>query len=562
MAESGNGNLKHLSREITEGVERAPARSYFHAVGVSDEDLDTKPLIGIASTWNELTPCQANLHELAQHVKQGIRAAGGLPLEFNTISVTDGIAMGTEGMKASLVSRDWIADTIELAVFGHRLDGLVTLAGCDKTQPGALMAIARLNLPSVFVYGGSILPGVYRGKEVTVQQVFEAVGAYSKGSMTFEEVRELENVACPGAGACGGLFTANTMSSAIEAIGMMIPGGAAYPAVDGRKFKEAYAAGVLVVELLRQNVRPRDILTRKAFENSMAVVLAMGGSTNAVLHLLAIAHEAGVELHIDDFDVMGRKVPLIGDMTPGGRYVMTDLDKAGGVPIVIRRLVEAGLFDASQKTVVGGTWADVLPKFKETPGQDVIRDISNPRHVDGGLAILKGNLAPEGAVIKAAGTDRTSQTGPARVYDTEEDAFGAIMRGEINAGDVMVIRYEGPKGGPGMREMLAVTGALVGQGHSEDVALITDGRFSGATRGFCVGHVAPEAMSGGPIAILREGDMITIDIPNRVLSVALSDDEIAQRLRNWTAPAPKHPGGTLAKYAKLVSSASIGAITG
>jgi dihydroxy-acid dehydratase len=562
MAESGNGSLKHLSKEITEGVERAAARSYFHAVGVSDNDLDNKPLIGIASTWNELTPCQANLHDLAQQVKQGIRAAGGLPLEFNTISVTDGIAMGTEGMKASLISRDWIADSIELTVFGHRLDALVTLAGCDKTQPGALMAIARLNLPSVFVYGGSILPGVYRGKEVTVQNVFEAVGAYSKGSMSFEEVRELENVACPGAGACGGLFTANTMSSAIEAIGMMIPGGAAYPAVDGRKFKEAYQAGERVVQLLRENVRPRDILTRKAFENAIAVVVAMGGSTNAVLHLLAIAHEAGVELQIDDFDEIGRKVPLIGDMTPGGRYVMTDLDKAGGVPIVIRRLVEAGLFDPGQMTITGGTWGETLPKFKETPGQNVIREMSNPRHVDGGLAILRGNLAPDGAVIKAAGTDRTSQTGPARVYDTEEDAFRAIMRSEINAGDVIVIRYEGPRGGPGMREMLAVTGALVGQGHGDDVALITDGRFSGASRGFCVGHIAPEAMAGGPIAILREGDMVTIDIPKRELSVALSDDEIKSRLDAWTAPPPKYTTGTLAKYAKLVSSASIGAVTG
>jgi dihydroxy-acid dehydratase len=380
--------------------------------------------------------------------------------------------------------------------------------------------------------------------------------------MTFDEVRELENVACPGAGACGGLFTANTMSSAIEAIGMMLPGGASYPAVDGRKFKEAYQAGERVVQLLRENVRPRDILARKAFENSIAVVLAMGGSTNAVLHLLAIAHEAGVELSIDDFDEMGRKVPLIGDMTPGGRYVMTDLDKAGGVPIVVRRLVEAGLFDPNQMTIAGTTWGETYPKFRETPGQDVIRDMSNPRHADGGLAILRGNLAPEGAVIKAAGTDRTSQTGPARVYDTEEDAFQAIMRGEINAGDVIVIRYEGPKGGPGMREMLAVTGALVGQGHGDDVALITDGRFSGASRGFCVGHIAPEAMTGGPIAILQEGDLVTIDIPKRELSVALSDEEIKRRLDAWTPPPPKYTSGTLAKYARLVSSASIGAVTG
>jgi dihydroxy-acid dehydratase len=379
--------------------------------------------------------------------------------------------------------------------------------------------------------------------------------------MTFEEVRELENVACPGAGACGGLFTANTMSSAIEAIGMMLPGGAAYPAVDGRKYKEAYAAGVRVMDLLRENVRPRDIMTRAAFENAISLVVSMGGSTNLVLHLLAIAHEAGVELNIDDFDVIGSKTPLIGDMKPGGRYVMTDLDKAGGVPIVIQRLTDAGMFDANQRTIAGGTWADQLPKFKETPGQQVIRPMDNPRHADGGLAILKGNLAPEGAVIKAAGTDRTVQTGPARVYDTEEDAFAAIMRGEIHAGDVIVIRYEGPKGGPGMREMLAVTGALVGQGHGDDVALITDGRFSGASRGFCVGHIAPEAMTGGAIAILQEGDVITIDIPKRELSVALSDDEIKARLADWKAPPPKYTSGALAKYARLVSSASIGAVT-
>ena len=562
MAESHNGNLKHRSRDITEGVERAPARSYFHAVGLSDEDLDTKPLIGVASTWNELTPCQANLAALADQVKQGIRAAGGIPLEFNTISVTDGIAMGTEGMKASLISREVIADSIELTVFGHRLDGLVTLAGCDKTLPGTLMAIARLNLPAVFVYGGSILPGTYRGKKVTIQEVFEAVGAHSKGTMTFEEVRDLENRACPGAGACGGLFTANTMSSAIEAIGMMLPGGASIPAVDGRKYKEAYQAGERVMELLREGARPSDVLTRRAFENAIAVVVAMGGSTNAVLHLLAIAHEAGVPVEIDDFDTISRRTPLIGDMRPGGRYVMPDLDEAGGLAIVIRRLAEAGLFDTGARNIAGGTFADHLDRFPETPGQDVVHEVSSPRAADGGLAILRGNLAPEGAVVKVAGVHGTQLTGPARVFDQEQAAFEAIIQGRIQGGDVVVIRYEGPKGGPGMREMLAVTGALVGQGHGEDVALITDGRFSGASHGFCVGHIAPEAMVGGPIAALRDGDEVTIDIPNRRLAVALSDDDIQARLADWSPPAPHYTRGTLAKYAKLVSSASVGAITG
>ncbi|MCC6177339.1 MAG: dihydroxy-acid dehydratase [Chloroflexi bacterium] len=554
-------DLKIVSRELTEGAERAPARSYFHAVGITDEDLDTKPLIGIASTWNEFSPCQANLKQVADQVKQGIRAAGGVPIEFTTISVTDGIAMGTEGMKASLVSREVIADSIELAVFGHRLDALVTLAGCDKTLPGCLMAIARLNLPSVFIYGGSILPGVYHGKDVTVQSVFEAVGAYSKGEMTFEEVRELENVACPGAGACGGLFTANTMSSAIEALGMMLPGGSTLPAVDGRKMQESFEAGKRVVELIAENLRPRDVMTRQAFENAIAAIVSMGGSTNAVLHLLAIAHELDVPLSMDDFDQMSRRTPVIGDMLPGGRYAMPDLGRAGGLPIVLRRLIEVGLFDPTQKNVAGGTFEDHLGKFPESPGQDVIRDMTNPRYAEGGLAILRGNLAPDGAVVKVAGVKNQHIVGPARVYNREEDAFHAIMDGKIEAGDVIVIRYEGPKGGPGMREMLAVTGALVGQGHGEDVALITDGRFSGASRGFCVGHVAPEAMDGGPIALLREGDRITIDIPGRQLSVGLSDEELAKRRAEWTPPAPNYTRGALAKYARTVSSASKGAVT-
>jgi dihydroxy-acid dehydratase len=557
-----NGGLKRQSRELTEGAERAPARSYFHAVGLSDHDLDTKPLIGVASTWNEFSPCQANLAAVAAQVKQGIRAAGGIPIEFNTISVTDGIAMGTQGMKASLISREVIADSIELAVFGHRLDALVTLVGCDKTIPAGLMAMARLNLPSVLVYGGSIMPGTYRGNKVTIQQVFEAVGAHSKGDMSFEEVRDLENRACPGAGACGGLFTANTMSSAVEALGMMLPGGASLPAVDGRKLQEGYRAGERVMELLREDVKPREILTRRAFDNAIALVLAMGGSTNAVLHLLAIAHEAGVELEMDDFDRQSRKTPVIGDMQPGGRYTMPDLDQAGGVRIVIRRLAEAGLFDLSARTVGGGTWADHMGSFEETPGQDVIRDLSNPRYAEGGLAILRGNLAPEGAVVKVAGVKSSEFTGPARVFEDEEAAFRAIVNSKISSGDAIIIRYEGPKGGPGMREMLAVTGALAGQGHSEDVVLITDGRFSGASRGFCIGHVAPEAMAGGPIAALRDGDQITVNIGERELSVALSGEEIQARLRDWKAPATRYPRGTLAKYAKLVSSASVGAVTG
>ncbi|MFN8523154.1 MAG: dihydroxy-acid dehydratase [Chloroflexota bacterium] len=562
MPDTSNAALKHVSRELTEGAERAPARSYFHAVGLSDHDLDTKPLIGVASTFNEFSPCQANLGALAEQVKQGIRAAGGIPIEFGTISVTDGIAMGTEGMKASLVSREVIADSIECAVFGHRLDGLVTLAGCDKTLPGCLMAMARLNLPSVLVYGGSIMPGTYQGKKVTVQAVFEAVGQHSKGDMTFDQVREIENRACPGAGACGGLFTANTMSSAIEAIGMMLPGGASLPAVDGRKYQEAYQAGEKSVELLRQNLRPRDVMTRQAFENAIATVVSMGGSTNAVLHLIAAAVEAGVPLEMDDFDRIGRKTPVIGDMLPGGRYAMPDLDEAGGVPIVIQRLVAAGLFDASQKTVGGGTWADHLGKFHETAGQDVIRDLSNPRYKEGGLAILRGNLAPDGAVTKVAGFKSTHFRGPVKVFDQEEAAFQAILRKEINSGDVLVIRYEGPKGGPGMREMLAVTGALSGQGHSEDVALITDGRFSGASRGFCIGHVAPEAMVGGPIAALRNGDVISIDIPGRTISIEIPEAELKARLDAWKAPASKYPTGVLGKYARLVSSASQGAVTG
>jgi dihydroxy-acid dehydratase len=567
VAESGNNgagkrvDLKIVSRELTEGASRAPARSYLHAVGITNDDLDNKPLIGIASTWNEFSPCQANLKQVADHVKQGIREAGGVPIEFTTISVTDGIAMGTEGMKASLMSRDLIADSIELATFGHRLDGLVTLAGCDKTLPGCLMAIARLNLPSVFIYGGSILPGTYKGKKVTIQAVFEAVGAYSKGSMSFDEVRDIENVASPGAGACGGLFTANTMSSSIEAMGMMLPGGSTLPAVDGRKMQEAYEAGKRVVELIAEDLRPRDILTREAFLNAISVVLATGGSTNAVLHFLAIAHDAKVELTIDDFDTLSRKTPVIGDLLPGGRYSMPDLGEAGGLPIVIKRLAEAGMFDTNQKNIAGGTFVDHLDKFYESEGQDVIREIANPRYTEGGLAILRGNLAPEGAVVKVAGVKSSTFTGPCKVFDQEEQGMQAVMAGEIQAGDVIVIRYEGPKGGPGMREMLGVTSALAGQGHSEDVVLITDGRFSGASRGFCIGHVVPEAFEGGPIAALQNGDTITVDIANREVRVELSDDEIKARLANWTAPAPRYTTGALAKYAKSVSNASFGAVT-
>jgi dihydroxy-acid dehydratase len=560
MADTNGWDPKHRSRHVTAGIERTPNRTYFRATGLSEEDLD-KPLIGIANTWTEISPCQLNLRELARYVKDGIRAAGGTPLEFGTISITDGIAMGHEGMKASLVSRDLIADSIELVCLGHQLDGVVTLAACDKTQPGSLMALARMNIPGIFLYGGSIQAGTFRGEKVTVQQVFEAVGKHARGEMSDADVAELEGVACPGAGACGGMFTANTMASAAEALGMALVGSAGPPAVDARRFELGFKTGEVVMRLVRDNVRPRDVMTRQAFLNAIAVVEAVGGSTNAVLHLLAIAHEAGIELSMDDFDRISRRTPHLADTMPAGKYAMDELHRVGGIPVVMKELLSAGLIDGRQSTVSGGTLADQLDRVRLFPNQDAIHSVADPISRSGTLAILRGNLAPEGAVVKLGGVKNPRYTGPARVFDREEDCMAAVVQGRIQPGDVVVIRYEGPRGGPGMREMLAVTSAIVGRGLGDHVALITDGRFSGATRGFVVGHAAPEAAVGGPIAALRDGDQITIDAPNRVLSVDLSDDEIQQRLVAWSAPPPRYTSGALAKYAKLVSSAAQGAIT-
>jgi dihydroxy-acid dehydratase len=560
MAETNGWDPKHRSRQVTIGVERAPNRTYFRATGLSQDDL-SKPLIGIANTWTEISPCQLNLRELASYVKDGVRAAGGVPLEFGTISITDGIAMGHEGMKASLVSREVIADSIELVVLGHMLDGIVTLAACDKTQPGSLMALARLNIPGIFLYGGSILPGTFRGQKVTVQDVFEAVGKHARGDMTDQDVAELEAVACPGAGACGGMFTANTMASATEALGMCLVGSASPPAVDARRFELGFKTGEAVMRLLRENRRPRDIMTRQNFLNAIAVVEAIGGSTNAVLHLLAIAHEAGVELSLDDFDVVSERTPHLADTKPAGKYAMDELHRVGGIPVVMKELLSAGLLDGSQPTVSGGTLADHLQDVFMPPNQDAIHPVSDPISRSGTLAILRGNLAPDGAVVKLGGVKEPRFTGPARVFDCEEDCMQAVVQGQIQPGDVVVIRYEGPSGGPGMREMLAVTSAIVGRGLRDSVALMTDGRFSGATHGLMIAHVSPEASVGGPIAALREGDVIRIDPPTRSLSVDLSDEQISERLASWSPPPPRYAAGALAKYARQVSSASMGAVT-
>jgi dihydroxy-acid dehydratase len=551
---------KHLSRIITNGRDRAPARAMLKGIGFTDEDL-ARPIVGIANTWIETMPCNFNLRELAVKVKQGVRAAGGTPMEFNTVSVSDGVTMGTEGMKASLVSREVIADSIELVGRGYLFDAMVALVGCDKTIPGAAMALIRLNIPSIVLYGGSIAPGKFQGRDVTILDVFEAVGANAAGRMTDADLRELENVACPGAGACGGQFTANTMAMAMEFIGLSPMGTASVPATDPRKEEVGVRCGQLVMDLLKRGVRPRDILTRQAFENAIAGVAASGGSTNAVLHLLAMAREAEVPLTIDDFDVVSRRTPLLADLKPGGRYNAVDLDRAGGVPIVVQRLVTAGLVDAAQQTPSGRNVGEEASAAVETPGQDVVMPLDHPLKPTGGLVILKGNLAPEGCVIKVAGHERLHHRGPARVFDREEDAMAAVTRREIHAGDVVVIRYEGPRGGPGMREMLGVTAAIVGEGMGESVALLTDGRFSGATRGLMAGHVAPEAARGGPIAALQEGDTIVFDIEARRLDVELSDAEIQARLSRWKEPAPHYTTGVFAKYIALVSSASEGAIT-
>jgi dihydroxy-acid dehydratase len=549
------------SNPLTTGAQRAPARAMLKAAGFSDADLK-KPLIGVANTWIEIGPCNLHLRTLAEDVKKGVRAAGATPMEFNTVSISDGITMGTEGMRASLVSREVIADSIELVTRGNGFDGLVILVGCDKTIPGAVMALARLNVPGIVLYGGSIAPGQFHGREVTIQDVFESVGAFAAGKMSDSDFKLLEDKACPGAGACGGQFTANTMAIVCETLGIAVLGSGSVPATDEQKATVAQEVGALAVKVAAAGLKPRDIITRAAIENAIAVVAATGGSTNAVLHLLAIAKEAGVELALDDFDRISDRTPLIADLKPSGRFVATDLHRAGGSPLVIKRLIDGGWIDGRARTVTGGTLAGDARSAKETAGQEVVRPIDRPLKPHGGLVILSGNLAPEGGVLKLSGTERALHRGPARVFDGEEAAMDAVQRQAINPGDVVVIRYEGPAGGPGMREMLAVTAAIVGAGLGDSVALITDGRFSGATRGFTVGHVAPEASRGGPIAALRDGDTVVLDVANRRLSVEISDEEIKARLAGWKAPAPRYTTGVLAKYARLVSSASTGAVTG
>ncbi len=552
--------LKKKSLALTEGPDRAPARAMLRAVGLTDDDF-TKPLIAIANTWSEVTPCNYHLRDLAASVKQGIREAGGTPIEFNTIVVSDGISMGTEGMKASLISREVVADSIELVVRGHLFDGVIALSGCDKTIPGCVMALGRLNLPSIMLYGGSIMPGTFHGKSVSIQDVFEAVGSHARGKMSTEDLNELERQACPGAGACGGQFTANTMAIAFEFLGMSPLGFNGVPALDPKKHEIAKACGGLLINLMKQNIRPSDIITRPALENAIAAIATTGGSTNGVLHLLALAHEMSVPLSIDDFDTINRKVPLLADLKPGGKFMAADLYRAGGTPLVAKRLLEASLIQGQQMTVTGRTLAEEAASAKETSGQYVIHTLAHPIKPTGGLVILKGNLAPEGCVVKVAGHAKMSHRGPAKVFDCEEEAFGAVQRGEIVSGDVVVIRYEGPQGGPGMREMLGVTSAIVGAGLGDSVALLTDGRFSGATHGLMAGHVAPEAAKGGPIAAIRTGDMIHLDITERRLDVELSEMEIQKRLSAWTPPSPRYATGVMAKYAKLVSSASKGAVT-
>ena len=532
----------------------------FRATGLSDDDL-SKPLIGIANTWIEIGPCNYHLRELAEHVRDGIRAAGGTPLEFNTVSISDGITMGTEGMRASLVSREVIADSIELVTRGNLLDGLIVLVGCDKTIPGGAMALARLNIPGLVLYGGSIQPGHYEGHSVTIQDVYEAIGAHARGKMTDQQLKELECAACPGAGACGGQFTANTMAMVVEFLGIAPMGISSVPAINEAKARAGELAGQLTLSLLKNNLTPSKIITKAAIENAIAGVAATGGSTNAVLHLLAIAREAGIPLSIDDFDRISSATPILADLKPGGRYVATDLYAAGGTALVAKRMLEAGLLRGDCLTVTGRSLAEEAARAKETPGQEVVRSKNNPLKPTGGLVILKGNLAPEGCVIKVAGHNLQNFRGPARVFDSEEAAFGAVDQGKIQAGDVMVIRYEGPRGGPGMREMLAVTAALVGAGLGDSVALLTDGRFSGATHGLMAGHVAPEAAVGGPIAAVRDGDTVVFDLPNRSLRVELTDAEIERRLADWSSPKPRYAHGVMAKYALLVSSSSLGAIT-
>jgi dihydroxy-acid dehydratase len=548
------------SYTITQGRDRAPARAMLKGIGFTDADL-AKPIIGVANTWIETMPCNYNLRELAVKVKEGIRAAGGTPMEFNTIAISDGVTMGTEGMKASLVSREVIADSIELVARGHMFDGIVALVACDKTIPGAAMALLRLNVPSVILYGGSILPGRHNGRDITIQDVFEAVGANAAGRMSDAELLEIENHACPGAGACGGQFTANTMATVLELIGLSPMGTAAVPQVDARKADVSFRCGQIVMDAVRHNRQPRQIATPAAFANAIAGVAATGGSTNAVLHLLAMAREAGVPLAIDDFQEICRRTPVLVDLKPGGRFVAVDVDKAGGIGVIAQRLAEGGFVDGSALTCTGRTFAEEAADAHETPGQEVVRPLSKPLKPRGGMAILRGSLAPDGCVIKLAGHDRMQHRGPARVFDREEDAMSAVTGGRIQPGDVVVIRYEGPRGGPGMREMLGVTGAIVGEGLSESVALVTDGRFSGATHGFMVAHVVPEAYNGGPIAAAREGDPIAIDADAGTINLEVAPETIRERMAAWTPPAPRYTSGVFAKYVALVASASEGAIT-
>jgi dihydroxy-acid dehydratase len=548
------------SHELLDGPGRAPARAMLKAVGFTDADL-SKPLVGVANTWIEVMPCNYHLRRLSERVKAGIRAAGGTPVEYNTIAVSDGISMGTEGMKASLISREVIADSIELVARGHLFDAVVALSGCDKTIPGTVMALARLNLPSLMLYGGSIMPGKFQGHDVTIQDVFEAVGKHSSGKMSDTELKDLEDHACPGPGACGGQFTANTMAIAFEFLGISPMGMNGVPAMDSHKDDVAFRCGQMVMELVKKDLRPRQIITRKAIENAIASVATTGGSTNAVLHLLAIAKEADIRLTIDDFDKINRKVPLLADLKPGGRFMAADLYAAGGTTLVAKRLKDAGILHAGQPTVTGRTIGEEADRATEKAGQQVLRPLSNPIKPTGGLVILKGNLAPEGCVVKVAGHSMMKFTGPARVFDREEDAFAAVKANQIKAGDVVVIRYEGPSGGPGMREMLGVTAAIVGAGLGDSVALLTDGRFSGATHGLMAGHVAPEAVRGGPIAAVKNGDRITFDIAKRRLDVALSTKEIKARLKKVKQPVPRYKSGVMAKYARHVSSASEGAVT-
>ena len=545
---------------LLRGAHRAPARAMLKASGFDDEAL-SKPIIGVANTWIEIGPCNHHLRELAAAVKDGIRAAGGTPMEFNTVSINDGITMGTDGMRASLISREVIADSIELVTRGYNFDGVIALCGCDKTIPGTTMAVARLGIPGLVLYGGSIAPGAFKGRDVTIQDVFEAVGAHASGRMSDADLHDIEDHACPGSGACGGQFTANTMATAIEFLGLAPMGSGSVPATAAEKADVARRAGGLVMDLVRGNVLPREILTRDALENAIASVACTGGSTNAVLHLLAIAREVGVPLDMDDFDRISRAVPLLADLKPGGRYVATDLYRAGGIPLVAKRLLQAGILHADARTVSGRTIGDEAAAAVETPAQEVVRPLSNPLKATGGLVILRGSLAPEGCVVKVAGHDRLHHRGPARVFDSEQAALAAVLANQIQPNDVVVIRYEGPAGSPGMPEMLAVTGALVGQGLGDSVALMTDGRFSGATHGFMAGHVAPEAARGGPIAALREGDIVVFDVPSRRLDVELPGEELAARLQTWTPRPARYARGVMAKYAQLVSSAAQGAVT-